>query len=439
MARPGERDLVNLGPWPSGANNLAREDSVPGGQFRRGINVDVYPSGKVRSRPGYELALAAPGADSLWSDGTAALFREGAELRRFLPGTTTQTVVADIDAFADIVYCAVDQYVYVSDQRRAWRVDLYAGTARPWGLAAPAGQPEAVASANGGLHAGAYQVAITYLTADGEESGTTLAVSVDVPQHGGVQLSHIPQPHEPHVTHINVYATRVGSGTLLWHGRLPVGTTDYLVTTQHLGRELQSQHYTQMPAGHAAAFYNGVFYVAADNLLVWSPPHWYGQWGTDSNYLEFEAPIDLVTAAGPRSGGGGLFVAVGRKTYFLPGNAPKEFRQVDMAYGAVRGSGARVSGDAFEIDGLPGYELPVWVDRDGFFSIGLPDGNVQRPTSARYVMGVGEFASAFVRELRGVQQYVVAMPGPASTSRMAFSDTAEMTPVRRRDAGACGC
>jgi len=283
------------------------------------------------------------------------------------------------------------------------------------------------------MDAGRVQVAITYVDARGEESGTLIAGFTDVPANGGVQLDGIPQPSQPHVTNINIYRTAANGVEFKWVARVPVGVTSLLLGAQQRGRVLQSQFYANMPAGQCAAYYNGTLFVAVGNTLLWSVPNWYGQVDTTDNYITFGAPIDLVIAAGPKAGGGGVFVSAGRKTMFLPGPKPKDFRQVDVAYGAFRGSGAHVSGDMFEIQGLPSHELPVWVDKDGHFTIGLADGTTLRPMRGRYAMEVGEFAQTFVRRLRGVQQYVLAAQSPTVGSAAAFTDTADMVLIRRAD------
>jgi len=434
MSRFDDRESVSFGPWPFGSNNLAREDSLPRGHLRFAKNTDIYPSGKARERPGFTLRQAVVG-DSLWSDGSLLVYRADNELRRFDPQTNTSTTLFSglFPAGGDLVYCETPQGIYISDSRDAWHLDPYALTVRPWGLLPPQGPPMCAASNDGGLFAGTVQVAITYSMASGEESGASPAVSTLIPAFGGVQLSSIPQPMQAHAASINVYATAPNGTEFEWVSRLPVGTTSYLVGTGPRGRVLQSQFYTSMPAGQCATEYNGVLYVGVGRLLLWSPPLWYGQCDMVDNYIEFGADIDMITPAGPRAGGGGVFVAAGRKTTFHPGAKPKDFKQVDVASGAIRGSCARVPGDMFKIQGLPSYELPLWVDRDGFLTLGLADGTTLRPTSDRYVMERGETAATFVRSLRGVSQYVVTMPGPTAKSAMAFTDAAEMTLIRRAD------
>lgn len=434
MSRFSDRESIKFGPWPFGSNNLAREDSLPPGHLRFAKNADIYPSGKARERPGYALVdPTAAGGDGFWSNGSIALYRKGADLYQFSPRVGSTLLFSGLYPFSRMVYEEVDQSIFISDSVETWKLDPYSLEVTPWGVAAPGWQGTATASVDGGLNAGVVQTAITYMTDTGEESGTPLAAATAIGQYGGVQLTNIPQPVQSNVTTVNIYATPPNGEQLRWHGRVPVGTTSYLVDVRKLGRELKSQFYQRMPAGQAAAYYNGTLFVANRSLVVWSPALWYGQWDTAFNYLDFGADVDLVIAAGPKSGGGGVYVCAGRKTYFLPGASPKDFRQVDVGYGAVAGSGAHVAGDTFKIQGLPSYELPVWIDRDGFFTLGLADGNLIRPTSGRYAMSVGDYASTLIRSLRGVNQYVATMEGPTVASRAAFTDAAEMTLIRRVD------
>src|ERR1044072_1409506 len=219
---PTERELATLGPWSRGANNIAEETSVPPKSDRGGVNVDSYPSGKGRRRRGSSLVQAITGgANSGWSDKRTALFRAGAALYRFNPGQNPVNLAA-LDAESDLVYASMNQLIYVSDGRRAQLYSPFGDFVRPWGVKAPAGQPTLTATPGGGLHAGTYQVAQTFATADGEESGTPFAGIVDVPEHGGIALSAIKQPSESHVASINIYVTRANGTVLLHYARIPV-------------------------------------------------------------------------------------------------------------------------------------------------------------------------------------------------------------------------
>lgn len=436
MARPDERDLLQLGPWPLGLNNLDREDSLPRGQLRVGTNIDIYSNGKVRSRPGATLRDAtAAGGNSLWGNKLIALYRLDDALYRFVPGQPAGApLITGLNEASDMVFHTVGSLVYVSDGYFAHRIDPYALTAAPWGVASPDWQPTLTANAAGALDAGAYQVAATFMTASGEESGTIIAGVVDLPNGGDIDLTNIPQPYEPHVTHINFYVTTANGTVLSWHSRVPVGTTSHTIGRQQLGRRLETQFLMSMTAGQCAGFHNGVFYVGDGNMLKWSPPNNYGQWDARTDYLEFEHDIDTISSAGPASGGGGLFVSAGRETYYLPGDQPKDFKQVDAACGAQRGSGEHIPGDSFGMEGMPSYAVPVWVDLDGMFCIGLADGSIIRPTKSRFAMGLGDTAVTFVRSLRGVHQYVIGMPGPAMNSKATFTDSADMVLIRRSPA-----
>lgn len=48
-------ETIDLGKFPLGKNNIAKETSLPEGSLRDAINVDIDNSGKPRLREGYKL------------------------------------------------------------------------------------------------------------------------------------------------------------------------------------------------------------------------------------------------------------------------------------------------------------------------------------------------------------------------------------------------
>jgi hypothetical protein len=432
MARMPDAALVPFGPWPRGANNIAREDSVPATAFRRGVNVDVYPGGKTRRRKGHTLVDSTP-ARNLWSDGEYALCTsfDGTKLYRFVPG---QPLVQLYDGFtldSDIGYCSANQHVRVSDGATALRVDTTNDSVLPWGVESPPGQPSLTA-ADGGLDPGAYQVAITYVRADGEESGTPLAASIDLPTGGGIraQLSGA-FVYPTGVTGINLYVTPSNGGNFQLYDTYPVGALDVTITNKRPTRPLYTQGLERMPAGELATLSGGRLLVAVDNLVVWSEALFFGLTNYARNYVAYSGRVTMLAAVSPGAASTGVFVAAGEKTFFLSGNdLPSAANQLSYNCGAVRGALTYVHGDDFGVDGFPSQPLPTWLATSGVICVGMPDGRVVSLTNGRYEMRVGDRASIAQRELAGVNQLRVGVRSPRSLSVGVSSDSADTILVR---------
>lgn len=431
MAAFSSRDIARLGPWARGANNVAREDSLPPSSARAMTNVDIYPGGKVRRRGGSAPVATQPLVENLWSDGHYALCTSSGSLYRFVPGQPLQLLASGIEIEADVAYCAVNQFIYASDTQRALRVDTTNDSVVPWGVPTPLHNPALTATANGGMAAGAYQVAITYARADGEESGATLSESIDVLAGGGIALSGFPPAPSADVTTIVIYRTTANGTEEAYTAAVPSNVVTAQLFDGALGRALTTQLLSPMPAGRAAAFTCGRLFVAVGNAVCWSEPLQYGLTNIETNYAAFSADVAMIVAASPAAQSQGVFVGTGATTYFLRGTDTDEFINT-IAYhaGAVPGSAVLVSGAFFEDDTIPNVPVPVWVATNGAVCAGLPDGSVKPLTEGRFAMSTGDRASSLVREINGIRQMLVTMRPPAHKSVFAASDSVAVTRIK---------
>jgi len=427
VARMADSDLVTLGPWPRGANNYAREDSVPRSSFREGVNVDVYPGGKVRRRPGSTVVDGTP-VRNLWSDGSYALCTSdsGADLLRVRPGQPLQTIYSGLRADSDIAYASVNHLVYVSDGAIALRVGTADDSVRPWGIETPAAQPVLLPT-SGGLDPGAYQVAITFATHDGEESGTGQAATIDLPDGGGI-TAMFPAPPS-YAPNINLYVSRANGGEFRLYGTYPAGETGTVIGKQPLGRPLRTFGLEPMPAGSAAALVGGLFVVASGALLVWSDALNYGLTNPAKNYVPYPGAIDLLAPTALGAQAAGIFVAAGERTYFLANDVANSNQRLAYADGAQRGAPIYINGSDFGIDGFPDVPLPMWVSKRGAPCVGLPDGSVKALTEGRFALPYGDYVSIAQRDLHGVNQIVASLRSPVASSA-ACGDSADTVLVR---------
>lgn len=426
MARPSENDLQTVcGPFPGGENNIANETSIPRGQCRSAENIDFYPGGRYRRRAGPEQVLAINGGgNSGWSNSAKnyALARVGNLLQRFTPGKGMKTLYTGLHPDNLMVFCEVNQYIFVSDGVRSLRIDPATDTVRSWGLDEPRGQSTLAMSPNGGLEEGSYQVALTYVDANGEESGSSLAASIAVSAGGGIDLSAIPQPLDAAVTAIRVYMTKPNGKILRRAGVVTLGATTYHLDRRQLGAPLRSQFLSAIPGVNAAAFSGGRFWFAIGSMVGYSDSLYYGLWNPANNYFSYPHDVSMLAPAQMQKASvaaAGIFVGTFDQrdnelptgaTYFLSGTGPDDYRNVS-AYraGAVPGMLTYMPGCYFEDDNIPTDVVPVWGATNGTPIVGLPNGVAKCMTEGRFAMTVGARGSAVFRERDGIRQVLFTM------------------------------
>jgi hypothetical protein len=433
-----DNELTKYEGWALGLENLSREEEIqPGssrsrdgrnrGQLRVATNVDIGNDGRISRRRGYDRQEALPSLHSLWSrDGQFPLMLAVYNGYLVCWNSTLQrsNVVALAAPSREMSYDLHGGFVYYTNGTDKGRVDSL-GVRTSWAVPCPSGQPILAAAAAGGLAAGNYQVAITYLDADGRESGSTMAEEVTLTEGQGVALSAIPQPPSGQgVTLIRVYMTACNGMTPYYVRDLAVGMTTATLGVHVPGKALETQFLDELPAGQLVRFHNGRMYVFVDRVMFWSEALMPGLGNLASNYLSFNAAGDMLAGVGVGTDAAGIFVGAGNRIYYLGGEDPKSWRkQVAHPHGAVPGSQVEVDGLSLgrQEAGLVQY----WLGTDGQFVLGLPGGQVQALHAERFVAPINvERATAALVERQGLRQMLTILKG-GSTSGFAVTDRAE--------------
>ena len=430
MARMRDGELVTLGPWTRGANNVVNENAVPRNAFRQGVNVDIYPNGRARRRKGRTLVEATPSKNG-WSDNSYAMVTsiDGRTLYRFMPGQPLVQLYTGFALDADLTYCSVNHLVYVSDGKTAIGVNTTNDEVRPWGVPRPAGQP-ALSAVDGALDPGIYQVAITLVRNDGEEGGTPLAASINLPNGGGIRAQIPAFPVTADIASINLFLTPPNGADFQLYDTYPIGAVDVVLTKKRLGRPLYTLGLDVMPAGRLSTMVGGRLLVAIDDVLFRSESNFYGQTNWNKYYIPYSGKITMIAAVSPGAASTGVFVAAGGRTYFLEGDLKDPRNQLAYNDGAVFGAAEYVHGDEFGIEGLPPQPLPMWLSKSGIPILGLPNGQVLALTNGRYETRVGDRVSMATRELAGISQVIAAVRSPGSASVGVSSDSADTVLIR---------
>lgn len=447
MAAPSDKQLVRLSGWPAGIDNrsaeqaLAHDDKGNVVALREAENVDLDKDGKVRRRQGFSKVTSGIAVHSLWSDPgfPLALYADAGELMAMQADLGVFSVCDGLMPGQELSYATAAERAYWSNGFQTGCVGAD-GSVLPWGIAGPGGQPALVGGGGvGGLDAGTYQVAATFVTATGEESGTPMAAAVSVSQGGGITLTGIPQPVDA-TQRIRVYRSKTnGAGamdsateTLLYHViDIPAGTPTLLLGAGRLGKPLITQFLEPMPAGQIVRQHAGRLWVATGSTVVYSEPLRYGLTKLPQNRMTFNARIDLMEPVGNGDdGGGGLFVAAGDRTYWMGGSNPADMRaayRYPEGAGAVPGTAVRVAGTTL---GLETTEPVVyWLARNGVGCIGLPGGEVMPLRAAQAVGPSAEAGASVLRDQRGMRQIITALRG-AAPQGVAMGDRLECEVIR---------
>lgn len=407
-----------------GLNNRAEEPLADPGVLRDAQNVDITINNRVRTRVGSsDVLVPCSLGHSLWADHEGllpfGLYADYDELRALNPDMTTELVRGAMSLGMDVSYARINDSVYWSNGVESGMVDSMLET-HPWCCESPSGQPD-LAAVPGALGAGQVQVAVTFQDRLGRESGSTLAVALDIEPGEGLELSNIPQPSDPAQTpKIVIYVTG-GNDRALYRAKvIPAGATMTQVLQPPDGRIISTQFLTPMPPGHIVRRWNGRQLVARDKHLIWSEALRYGLTHVGHKNIGFRKRLTLME---PIEGdGAGVYISDGTRILFLAGDDPTAWVPKPVgAYGAEPGSAMLTPASAWGIQSK--RWIPAWKGMDGLFTVGLPGGVLSTFNQSEFIAGVGEKAASLFREADGLMQFITVARGGKQRAKLGMQDS----------------
>jgi len=373
-----------------GMDNIHADTELSNDVARRIVNADVLDSGRLRRRKGSTLALALAGAHSLWSDGVTAYYVLSNVLYRFVPGNASVALGAFAADTNRISYQKINSIVYLTCATARARINN--GVLESWGIDNPTSAPTLITSA-GVLPAGIYQACVTYVAADGRESGNSTLTSITLLVNGGITTLSMPNPVNADVTKKRLYLTADNGDTLYLAAE--VNPTDQFtsIDTPVNGHALRTLHLSPPPFGSALTHYNGWIFIidAADTHIVWyTESQDYEHVDRRKNFYQF-APVSVIASVTD-----GIYVCADN-TYFLPmAGQPDAVQRIVLEFSAQANSATTI----------PNTTDAIWMTSRGP-CIGKDSGIVELLVEKSIASGEMNNVAAIVREKDGARQFVV--------------------------------
>lgn len=403
-----------------GLNNVLPPERTTPDYLKEAENVDIDKSGGIRKRKGYALKVSG-NFHSLWSNGGDCLAVKDGTLVRIRNDYSTTNLVSGIGD-ERIVFEKVDNAIFYTSAGHKGIIvgdDVY-----PFGIDAPNPRPS-LGITDGVLTKGTYQVALTYITADGLESGTRLAQIIEVPANRGIAVNDIPASPDSRVTHVRIYCTTPNGEVLYLVETVPHGTVNWSIADVHGAiTPLKTFNVYQAPNGHIIRYGHGRLFIAQDNILWYSEPYAFDWWKPHQSFMEFEGRIRAVMPTE-----GGMWVAADR-LYYLIGKNPDEMKRKEVEpVKAVEGSDVKIMGAYIFIENTPiGYKWLITTDRGVFvcfndgIALNMTERNVAYPEA-------DEGTAMFVQE-EGINRYVSLLQEKRDSENTAVGDQVTATIIR---------
>jgi len=416
---------VQLGPYSKGINTIDDERSLdqtgrrdkPAKFLRQADNVDIDRKGTIRRRAGYSKLMDLVDSHSLYTTPGGTIFLvEADQLKSLFLGALSLTTLTPVTG--PVSYALAHDVVYWTDDYRVGRIGPTL-TSEPVWTPNPSGTPT-VNEAPGVLHPGLYQVTLTYIGIDGEESGASLATQIQVNQ-GGITLSDIPQTSD--ATHIRVYMTDVNGSVFSRQIDVPMGNTTVTLVNYLDRRRLKTQFADVMPAGHLLCFHYGRMYVAVGDTVVWSEALQPGLTRIQDNHFPpFKGRIQLMMGSTE-----GLYIVDTERTWFMPGGDPEEVKpQSIYPHSGVEGTGVEVPASLLGLK--DSGAAPCWFSDNGM--VAGVDGRIVPLTESQLAVDTYKQGASLYREEQGIRSIVTSVQGKGPGSGLSTTDSVSLTHYR---------
>ena len=405
---------VVISGWPSGMDNIHADHELDAKTLRRAVNADVLDSGKIRRRKGFSPFLAEPGAHSLWASSSgAAFFVSGQTLWRLFADGTKQAIGTLAPNSGPLCYLEVNGRTYFNSAASRGRIDDGL-TISPWGVDVPVSPPLMV-QGPGALDAGTYHAVLTYVLADGRESGASAVSSITLSAPAEIGFYGLPSSTDAGVVAKRIYLTTANGET--FYRVAEVGAGSSVATRGTFSAELRTRYLSPPPYGSDMDFCLGRIWIASGRTVFGTEALDFDHADIRRQFYQFPADVSLIAATAS-----GIYVCADQ-TYWIsaPGTPEASIRPV-FGFGAVPRSRAVI----------PSTTDPIWFSERGAI-IGGEGGQASIVAEKRIAPGAMTGAASLVRESDSLRQFVV-VGNNAQASSLQCGSYAEAEVIRRTTA-----
>lgn len=366
-------------------------DSQDGSYLRNAVNVDISSRGQISRRGGSTIQSAGTDCHSLFGDGNVGYYVEYDKLIKIDSDGLITEISGNIKPGLRMSFCKTPTGLVCTNGESIWRIEGDALVHH--GLPVPSNQPSVSAAPGGSIRPGRYQFAVAHVGLDGEISGTTDPVSIEVAAGSVLTISGL----RTDLHDLVLYMTEA-NGDLLYEVSRRMSGTAVLGMMPSLGARCETIRKLPMPAGHIVRHLNGRLLVASGNFVYYSDTYALALHDPAVNYIPFPERVMMIE---PCLNG---FYVSADKTYWVAGDAGSAEAIPVLPYRAIEGT---PSPD-------PNGSQVLWMSEKGMV-MGDQNGQVKNiQEGAVAVSGSGVGASLF-REQGGVKQMLASMTNQGQT------------------------
>lgn len=405
---------IRLGPFTGGMNNRQPDHALPDGTLRNAVNARIDNSGIVSRRSGMSLVYSGMNINSGFDCPAGVLFREGNSIMRLNSDDTSDELFNG--SFGE--YCTfeyLNDVIYFSDGTLTKKIHSD-WSVTEWGMEQPASP--VIYGVSGSYGAGTYLAAVTYVDADGVESGASDIVSASLGADTGIVFDNIPTTTDPHVAGVRLYLS-TANGTVMYQvAEVSPGVASYTILSGAYdeGKLIETEFVSKPLPGRIIRAFNGRLYIADDTGLVWFTNSLsYDHMNESENFLQFPDPVTVMEPVQD-----GIWFAYGNKTDFYFGSGPDDFSpKRKFEYGAVFGTGRKVQNS----NNVMWYSnRGVIVAGSGAEAQNLQEKNVATDTALS--------GATMIKEEDGIRQFITSLSDP-TVSKLAARDFINAEIIRK--------
>ena len=388
-------------------------DGFDVGDLSVALNVDIDDALRLHSRKGHSAVVVAGVDRDLWAD-SGACFGVGSNvLKQILPDYSTVTLRSGLTASRPLSYVRFgDSVFYANGAENGCVVN---GANRTWGIAVPSAP--LVTAASGTLRAGKYQVAVTYLRDDGQESGACRAIVIALADAGGLSVSSISVSADPSITHKNIYVSATNGKPLYRAGTIANAATTFAVSdAPKKVLPLETQFWGPPSVGNLVGRVGARLLVAVGSRLYPSEPYAPELFDLRKG-IPFSSAITMLETVEHRTEG--CWIGTTESVVWLHGDEPEKW-EYDIAadYGVIPGTLYYMDGEVMGDGSAAGDSIAFFATTRGL-GVGLPGGKFQNLTQERFAYPIQERGAGIVRRHNGMAQFLVSLQGSETAGNVA--------------------